>query len=83
MNPFWDSEISRREVKKVLKHPRDRRFGPFLARILSYLPPYEVFHKYITPGQFKSHYPKVKRLVDEDLIGAGRLEFWDWLYKKL
>lgn len=83
MNPFWEYNISRQECKKVLKKPGDRRFVPYLARLLSYVPAAKVFRYYITPRQFKKHYPRVRKLVDADPVGAGRLEFWNWLYKKL
>lgn len=82
-NLCWDMDVSPRDFKKVLKNPRDKRFPDFFARLLSYAPFFHVFHRYITPAQFKKHFPKVRPLVDADLIGAGRLEFWDWLYKRL
>ena len=83
MNPFWEYNVSRKQCKKVINNPMDKRFFEFLSRVLSYVPAREVFREYITPRHFKKYYPKVRRFVDADLVGAGRLEFWDWLYKRL
>lgn len=83
INPTWDLNISLNHFKKVLRHPQDKRFPYFFTRVLSRVPFYEAFHHFITPRQFKKYYPKVRRAVDADLLGAGRIPFWDWLYKKL
>lgn len=82
-NPTWDLNISRTEFKKVLKHPRDKRFRFFFARVLSRVTFYDVFHEFITPQQFQKHYRSVRRIVASDLLGIGRIPFWDWLEKKI
>lgn len=82
-NPVWDMPLSKAAFKKVLKNPRDKRFLPFLARTLSWVPFYDVFREYITPAQFKKYFPRVRREIDTDLLGAGRLPFWKWLYRRL
>lgn len=82
-NPCWDMNISRGTFKKVLHNPRDRRFPGYFARLLSYVPFFEVFHGFITPAQFKKYFPRIRHLVGADLVGAGRLEFWNWLYKRM
>lgn len=82
-NPIWDLNVNLREFKKVLKNPRDARFEFFLSRVLSRVPFYHAFHGFITPHQFKKYYPKVRHNLDADLLGAGRLFFWDWLHKKI
>ena len=82
-HPTWDMELSLSQFKKILKHPRDGRFRLLMARTLSRVPFYEVFHQFMTPRQFKRHYPHVRRLIDADLLGAGRIEFWDWLYRRI
>lgn len=81
--PIWDLDVSLQEFKKALKHSRGRQFYLYLARVLSRVPFRDVFKKYITPQQFKKHYKKVRRLVDADLLGAGRIAFWDWVYRRL
>ena len=83
INPTWDMNINLKEFKKVLKNPRDKRFPAFFARVLSRVPFYEAFRDFITPRQFKKYYPKFSRQLKADLIGAGRIPFWEWLYKKL
>ena len=82
-NPCWDMKTSPATFRKVLKNPGDRRFPDYFVRVLSWVPFHQVFHRYITPRQFKKQFPKVKRLLNADIAGAGRLEFWNWLYKKL
>lgn len=82
-HPMWDMKISPAEFKKVLKNPRDRRFSVFFVRVLSRVPFSEAFHKFITPFLFKKYYPRVRRQVNADLLGAGRVSFWDWLYKRI
>lgn len=82
-HPAWDLNLSLREFKRVLKNPRDKRFPLFLARVLSRVPFHEAFHHFITPNQFQRHYRKVRQLIDADLLGAGRLPFWDWLYRRI
>lgn len=82
-NPCWDMNITMGTFKKVLKNPKDRLFGELFTRLLCHVPFNDVFHKFITPRYFKTHYPKVRRFVDGDLAGAGRIEFWDWLYARL
>lgn len=82
-NPIWDMKIGLKEFKRVLKQPKDHRFPLFLARALSRVPFYEVFHGFITPQQFKKHFGKIKPLIRTDPLGAGRLEFWEWLYPRI
>ena len=82
-HPTWDLKISPAEFKKVLQNPRDRRFYNFFIRVLSRVPFMEAFHGFITPTLFKKHYTHVRRQVNADLLGAGRVPFWDWLYRKI
>lgn len=82
-NPVWDMKISIKEFKRVLKRPKDHRFYLFLSRVLSRVSFYEVFHDFITPGQFKKYFGKSRPLVRTDPLGAGRLEFWEWLYSRI
>ena len=82
-NPTWDMKIGLKEFKRVLKSPGDPRFHLFLARVLSRVPFFEVFHGFITPRQFKRDFRKIKHLIRIDPLGAGRLEFWEWLYPKI
>lgn len=83
MNPVWDLDVSPRQFKRVLRHSRDERFPNFFVRVLSRVPFREVFHRYITPQQFKKYYPKFRRRLESDLIGAGRTPFWNWLHRRL
>lgn len=83
INPTWDLNVSPGQFRKVLKNPRSSRFNLYFARVLSRVPFYEVFHRFITPRQFIRHYPRIRRWLVIDLFGAGRLRFWDWLYRRL
>lgn len=80
----WDLKISPRTFRKILKNPKDKNFHFLMARLLSRVPFMEVFrHHYITLTQFKKYYPKVRKQMQADLLGAGRIKFWNWLYKKI
>lgn len=82
-NPRWDFKIGMKEFKTVLKNPRDKRFPLFFARVLSRVPFYDAFHQFITPELFVHYYPKARTLVKTDLLGIGRMPFWEWLYRRL
>ena len=82
-HPTWDLNLKLKDFKKVLKHPEDKRFLTFFSRVLSRVPFYDVFHGFMTPQEFKKHYPRVRKRLETDLLGAGRLPFWNWLYRKI
>ena len=82
-HPVWDLNVSKREFKKVLQKPDDDRFLFYFSRVLSRVPFREAFHQYITLHQFKKYFPQARRLMNADLLGAGRLSFWNWLYRKV
>jgi len=83
INPTWDLNLSLKEFKKVLRNPRDKRFPFFFARVLSRVPFREAFHGFITQRQFTTYYPSLRKKVDSDLLGAGQVPFWDWLYRRI
>ena len=79
----WDLGIGLPEFKRVLKRPKDPRFIPFFARVLSRVPFQEAFHRFITPAQFRKYYRNVRSELNADIFGAGRIRFWDWLHKRI
>ncbi|GEM_PF-4695187 len=83
IHPNWDLNISLNQFRKVLKNPKDKRFSLFFTRVLSRVPFREVFHYFITPKQFKKYYLKLRKQINADFAGAGKIEFWDFLYKKV
>ena len=82
-NPAWDLKVSLRTFKSVLKNSKDERFTKFFARTLARVPFREAFHHYITKQQFKKYYPKMRKHLKSDLLGISRIEFWDFLYRKV
>ncbi|HBF12753.1 MAG TPA: hypothetical protein DDW49_05100 [Deltaproteobacteria bacterium] len=82
-NPIWDMAISLKEFKRTLKNPRSERFLPFFVRVLCRVPFREAFRHFISVRVYKKHYPKARRFVNSDPLGAGRVPFWDFLYKQM
>lgn len=82
-NPVWDLNITRQELLSVLKNPKHKRFDFYLARVLSWVPFFQVFKYYVTPSLFKKYYPRIRSEMKADLLGSSRMTFWNWVYKKI
>lgn len=82
-NPLWDLNVTRRQLRAVLRNPGHGRFDFYFSRVLSWVPFFQVFKYYVTPSLFKKHYPRVRSEMRTDLLGESRIPFWNWVYKKL
>jgi len=78
-HPTWDLNMSTQEFRQELLSARDQKLLILLARLLSRVPFREVF-SYISFDTFVQNYLKAKPHMTSDLLGLGRMEFWDWLY---
>lgn len=79
----WDIALSPLQVRRILKDPRHRDFLFLFGRVLSRVPHYVVFKKYLSKAVFRKNFPRVKKIMCADPVGAGRVAFWqfyfDWM----
>lgn len=76
----WDIALSPVQVRRILKDPRHREFLFLFGRVLSRMPHYVVFKKYLSKAVFRKNFPRVKKIMYADPVGAGRVSFWQFYY---
>lgn len=80
-HPSWDLNMSSQEFRQALLSAHDQKLLVLQARLLSRVPFREVF-SYISFDNFVQNYLSIKPYMTSDLLGLGRIEFWDWLYEQ-
>jgi len=79
----WDVNIQDAELKAILKDRNNKHFFWAASRVLSRARFWDVFKRYISCEMFLRIWPEMKEPLRMDPIGAGRIDFWDWVYTKL
>lgn len=81
---LWDKNISEKEARKILKDPRNERFVPTAAALLSRTnTPRENFEKYLDKEAFVRNWARIKRRMRTDAWNDPRIIFWQAVYDKL
>ena len=81
---FWDINITKKELKKVLKDKSNPKFSSMAALLLSRSNnPSIIFKDYIDKIVFVSNWQKIKRKMRLDNWNDQRILFWDQIYKTL
>jgi len=81
---FWDINITKKELKKVLKDKSNPKFSSMAALLLSRSNnPSIIFKDYIDKIVFVSNWQKIKRKMRLDNWNDQRILFWDQVYKTL
>ncbi len=80
----WDVRRSDEEVRRVLKNPAHPSFLHYAALLLARSNvPKEVFGAYLSEEDFCIQWPNIKRRMRKDRWNAGRIQFWEEIYRHL
>ena len=80
----WDVRRSDGEIRRILKNPEHPSFLHYASLLLSRTNvPKEVFGKYLEKETFCVHWQKIKRRMSKDRWDAGRVQFWQEIYRYL
>jgi len=79
----WDVNIPDGELRVILKDQNNKHFVWAASRVLSRARFWDVFRKYLSSEMFLRIWPEMKDRLRVDPIGAGRIDFWDWVYTRL
>lgn len=80
----WDVRRSDEEVRRILKNPQDANFLYYSSLLLARSnSPKEVFGSYLKIEDFCREWPGIKRRMRKDQWNAGRIQFWEEIYRHL
>lgn len=83
-NWLWDIKIPDKEVKAILKTPKDKDFSRFAALLLARNnQPQKVFKEYLDPLLFCQYWQAIKRQMRNDKWSEPRIIFWQAIYEQL
>ena len=80
----WDVGRSEEEIRQVLKNPEHPSFIHYASLLLARTNvPKAVFGPYLEKRDFCIQWPKIKRRMQKDKWGRGRIQFWQEIYRHL
>ncbi|MDP8253918.1 MAG: helix-turn-helix transcriptional regulator [Candidatus Kaelpia aquatica] len=79
---FWDRDINKQELKKILKDDLNPKYCHMAALLLARTnKPSLVFNSYIDKISFVRNWQKIKRRMRLDEWNNQRIIFWDEIYR--
>jgi HTH-type transcriptional regulator / antitoxin HipB len=82
VNWLWDTRLSETRVKGILKNEKDPRFYIYAEKLFSRVDDPKRAFGYVTKKIFFQQWPIIKRRIQKDAWGQGKIKFWQTLYDK-
>lgn len=82
VNWLWDIRADEREAKRILKNPKHPEFYIFAQRLFSRVGDGETAFAYMDKDEFCRVWPGIRQRMMRDKWLAGKIAFWDGVYKE-
>ena len=84
VNWLWDSRLSERRVKTILRDGKNPRFDIYAEKLLSRIAEPAVVFDLMDETVFAQSWPRVKRKMQEDRwLNKERVIFWQTMYERV
>lgn len=83
INWLWDSRVSEKEVKKILKDESHSKFDMYAEKLLSRVNEPKVVFAIIDKESFCRRWPYIKKRIKKDLWAKERVVFWQTMYERI
>jgi DNA-binding XRE family transcriptional regulator len=81
---LWDIKVPDKEVRAILKNPKDKDFFRFAALLLARNnQPQKVFKEYLNPLLFCQYWQSIKHQMRKDKWSQPRIIFWQAIFEQL
>lgn len=83
INWLWDSRLSEKEVKQILKDESHPKFEIYAEKLLSRVNEPKVVFTFIDKGSFCRRWPYIKKRIKKDRWIRDRVVFWQTMYERI
>lgn len=83
INWLWDSRLSEKEVRKILKDEGHPKFDIYAGKLLSRVSDPGVVFDVIDEEAFCKRWPRIKRKMGRDRWLVNRIVFWQTMYERV
>ena len=83
INWLWDTRLTEKQVKRILKDPSNPRFYIYAEKLLSRTSDPDIALGIIDPKIFHREWPVLKKRIQKDAWAKHRVAFWQSVYAKM
>lgn len=83
INWLWDTRLTEKQVKRILKNPSNPRFYIYAEKLLSRTSDPDIALEIIGPKIFRREWPILKKRIQKDVWARHRVAFWQSMYTKM
>lgn len=79
---LWDTRLSEKEVRKILKDENNPRFYIYAEKLFSRISDPQIAFEYVSEKTFCRKWPVIKMRIQKDAWAKVKVDFWQSIYKK-
>lgn len=83
INWSWDTRLTEKQIKRILKNPSNPRFYIYAEKLLSRTSDPDIALEIIDPKIFRREWPVLKKRIQKDAWARHRVAFWQSVYAKM
>lgn len=82
-NWLWDTTLSEKEVREILKNEKHPKFDTYTEMLLARISDPEIVFSFINKKTFCCKWPKIKKRLAKDRWLRNRILFWQIIYERI